>query len=213
MSTVELHLGDCIDYMRGIPEGSIDMIFTDPPYLREFLPVYGDLAREAKRVLKTGSYLFCYGAAEHLPDHLHRMTAHLDYYWTIALLHVGGHPRMWNKKLMSGYKPVMVFTNGKPETKKWMDTVAHSEMMDKRYHKWGQGIGFPIKVISMLCPENGVVLDPFLGGGTTGVAAIRCERNFIGIEIDPHYFAIAEKRIRAAQQQPTLWEGGVGCHP
>jgi len=52
-------------------------------------------------------------------------------------------------------------------------------------------------------------MDPFMGSGTTGVACVQTGRNFIGIEIDPHYFAIAEKRIRQAQQQPTLWEAGT----
>jgi DNA modification methylase len=46
-----------------------------------------------------------------------------------------------------------------------------------------------------------VLLDPFMGSGTTGVAAIRTGRNFIGIELDPTYYAIAKRRIREAQQQ------------
>jgi len=45
------------------------------------------------------------------------------------------------------------------------------------------------------------VLDPFMGSGTTGVACVQTGRRFIGIEIDPGYFAIAEKRIREAQMQ------------
>lgn len=49
------------------------------------------------------------------------------------------------------------------------------------------------------------VLDPFMGSGTTGVACVRTGRNFIGIEIDPAYYAIAEKRIAEAQMQPLLF--------
>jgi len=45
------------------------------------------------------------------------------------------------------------------------------------------------------------ILDPFMGSGTTGVACVQTGRNFIGIEIDPKYFAIAEKRIKEAQMQ------------
>lgn len=45
------------------------------------------------------------------------------------------------------------------------------------------------------------VLDPFMGSGTTGVACVQTGRNFIGCEIDPTYFAIAEKRIAAAQRE------------
>ena len=54
--------------------------------------------------------------------------------------------------------------------------------------------------------EADTVLDPFMGSGTTGVACVETGRNFIGIEIDPEYFAIAERRIAEAQRnyQPQL---------
>ena len=55
-------------------------------------------------------------------------------------------------------------------------------------------------------PEGCTVLDPFMGSGTTGVACVQTGRNFIGIEIDPTYYAIAEKRIAEAQMQPSLLE-------
>ena len=52
--------------------------------------------------------------------------------------------------------------------------------------------------------EGDTILDPFMGSGTTGVACVKTGRNFIGIEIDPDYYAIAEKRIAEAQMQPRL---------
>mgnify|MGYP002661910264 CR=1 FL=1 len=52
--------------------------------------------------------------------------------------------------------------------------------------------------------EGDTIFDPFMGSGTTGVACVQTGRNFIGIEIDPTYFAIAEKRIAEAQMQPRL---------
>ena len=48
------------------------------------------------------------------------------------------------------------------------------------------------------------ILDPFMGSGTTGVACVQTGRNFIGCEISPEYFRIAEKRIREAQAQPRI---------
>ena len=61
----------------------------------------------------------------------------------------------------------------------------------------------PIKLmeylITMVTPENGTVLEPFMGSGTTGVAAVNLNRSFIGIEMDEHYFEIAEKRIGGAK--------------
>ena len=53
-------------------------------------------------------------------------------------------------------------------------------------------------------PET--ILDPFMGSGTTGVAAVRLGRKFIGIERDPRYFEIARRRIEDAQRQGALFE-------
>jgi hypothetical protein len=60
-------------------------------------------------------------------------------------------------------------------------------------------------LITLTTPPGGVVLDPFMGSGSTGVAAIRKGFGFIGIEREPGYMAIAQARIKAAQpqQQPT----------
>ena len=52
--------------------------------------------------------------------------------------------------------------------------------------------------------ENDLVFDPFMGSGSTGVACMQLGRKFIGCEIDPGYFAIAEKRIKQAQMQMLL---------
>lgn len=51
------------------------------------------------------------------------------------------------------------------------------------------------------CPENGIILDPFIGSGTTGIVAKRHNRNYIGIEINPEYAAIAERRISEEQSK------------
>lgn len=57
-----------------------------------------------------------------------------------------------------------------------------------------------------LCPVSDTILDPFMGSGTTGVAAIQMGRKFIGIEREPKYFDIACQRIQQAVDQPQLFE-------
>ena len=59
-------------------------------------------------------------------------------------------------------------------------------------------------IISNYTREGDTILDPFMGSGTTGVACARLNRNFIGIEINPQYFEIAQRRIAEAQAQMTL---------
>lgn len=61
----------------------------------------------------------------------------------------------------------------------------------------------PVKLmeylIKLVCPEGGTVLDPFMGSGTTGMAAKKLKRKFIGIELDPDFYNIAKKRIKAVK--------------
>jgi len=65
-------------------------------------------------------------------------------------------------------------------------------------HPTPKPLGVTRWLVEKACPEGGTVLDPFLGSGTTGVACVETGRHFIGIEINPDYCAIAEKRIREA---------------
>jgi site-specific DNA-methyltransferase (adenine-specific) len=63
----------------------------------------------------------------------------------------------------------------------------------------------PIKLmeylITLVTPPNGIVLDPFFGSGTTGIAAVNLGFNYIGIELDEQYVEIARRRINAAREQ------------
>ena len=63
-----------------------------------------------------------------------------------------------------------------------------------------------MKWVISLCPKAETILDPFMGSGTTGVAAIQLGRKFIGIERERKYFDIAAERIANAQRQQTLFE-------
>ncbi len=77
----------------------------------------------------------------------------------------------------------------------------------------GHGAGTPLAVADWwtryISPPGGTILDPFTGSGTMGLAALNRGRSFIGIERDPGYFAIAERRIQAAQAELPLLAGGV----
>jgi site-specific DNA-methyltransferase (adenine-specific) len=63
-------------------------------------------------------------------------------------------------------------------------------------------------LVRLVCPPGGVCLDPFLGSGTTVLACFRAGRDFIGIEKEPAYVAIAEKRLAAARAEEGLFAGG-----
>lgn len=73
----------------------------------------------------------------------------------------------------------------------------------------GHHATFPLKLprqcIQLGCPEGGVVLDPFMGSATTAVAAIREHKHFLGFELNKNYYDKACKRIKAEQDQLTLF--------
>jgi hypothetical protein len=101
---------------------------------------------------------------------------------------------MWFKRIISRYKPILLYTKGTPASYPWMSSV-HTDSADKRFHEWGQGVGFALKAISMFTPMGGIVLDPFMGGGTTLVAAKGSGCRAIGIEIEERYCELAVKRL------------------
>ena len=61
------------------------------------------------------------------------------------------------------------------------------------------------RIVNASTRPGATVFDPFMGSGTTGVACVRTGRNFIGCEIDPTYYAIAQRRIAEAHLQPPLF--------
>jgi len=76
-----------------------------------------------------------------------------------------------------------------------------TERAQKNGHPCPKPINAWTWLVDKVCPPDGTVLDLFMGSGTTGVACVQTGRNFIGIEIDPGYFEIAQQRITAAQQE------------
>lgn len=194
--------GDARVLAERIPDESVDLIFTDPPYLREYLPLYNWLSKEASRILRPGGWLFAYGAGEHLPDHLERMGQHLDYFWVFVLRHNNGWPRMWQKHLLSAYKPIMVYTKGQARAGPWLATL-HGDNKDKAFHEWGQGHGFPLYILERLTDSDSVICDPMVGGGTVPAVCKMLGRNYVAFEIDPATAELARERV--ANTQPPLF--------
>lgn len=198
----QIYTGDARELTREIHDESVDLIICDPPYLEEFIWCYEWLGMESKRVLKSGGYCFAYAACEHMPRRLRGMlSGGMDYFWIDALLHHGGYPRMWHKQLMSGYKPVIVITKGFPSILRWRATVG-AVCADKRFHEWGQGEGYSMKVIDLLTDRGAIVFDPFTGGGTVPAVCKMLGRHYLAFEIDPDTAERARQRVE--QTQPPL---------
>jgi DNA modification methylase len=207
---VVLHLGDCREILPTLPR--VDAVVTDPPYgigeaagknaSRGDLAVpkdYGNdtwdnepidpellgMVRRAGRyaIIFGGNYYDCPPASCWLVWDKENGTndfADCELAWTNLPKAVRRLKFMWNGMLRAHGEP-----RGDHPTQKPVGVM-----------KW---------CIEHLPGECVTILDPFMGSGTTGVAAVKLGRKFIGIEIEPKYFDIACKRIQAALDAPDLF--------
>jgi hypothetical protein len=181
-----------------IADESVDIIITDPPYPQEFVPLYEDLAKFAARVLKPGGSCIAMIGQSYLPDIVAGMAKHLRYHWTCGYITPGGQSvQLWERKVNTFWKPLLWFTKG-DYAGDWVGDVCKSETNDndKNHHHWGQSESGMADIVERFTSRGSVVLDPFLGGGTTGVVCVTKQRTFIGIEIDKEVASKAEQRIR-----------------
>ena len=175
---------------------SVDVILTDPPYAKAYLELYNDLAIKAADVLKPGGTLAVMVGQNYLPDIFKLMEVPgLSYRWTVAYLTPGGQsPQIWPKKINTFWKPVLLYTKDPEDEMRWIGDVSRSGGNDKDHHKWGQSVSGMIDLIDRLSNPGDLVLDPFMGAGTTGIAAIERGRKFIGIDLSEE--AVTEARHR-----------------
>lgn len=192
---VALLQGDFRERGQEIAPESVDLIFTDPPYPREFLPLWSDLSAFAARVLKPNGMLIVYTGALDLPEVIGRLSERMTYWWCGAIVMPGAHSRVHPRQIVQGVKPLLFYVKpgGAPDA--WIEDSYQSEGEQKQAHEWQQSLGAALYYIEKLTPASGVVVDPFLGGGTTGVAAKRLGRQFVGMEVDPVAFSTAQERI------------------
>ena len=193
---ITIYHGDMREVLPQIKTCSVDLVLTDPPYVAEFLPLYGDLARESARVLKIGHFCYAYIGAQFLPEVMASMSSYLNWFWLFNIQHNGQNPRMWCKRLMVASKPVVVWTAGKVniDSLEWCSNECDSETSDKDWHEWGQNSGFARKVIGVRTKPGDLVLEPFSGGVTT-LRSQDLGRRAIGIEIEEKYCEIAARRL------------------
>jgi site-specific DNA-methyltransferase (adenine-specific) len=174
---------------------SIDFIITDPPYPNEYLPLYEDLAKMANSVLKDGGSLIMMVGQSYLPEIINITIPYLKYHWTLGYITSGGQsPQLWTKKVNTFWKPILWFTKGEYKGG-WVGDVIKSDNNDKRFHDWGQSESGMYNLMERFVMPGDVILDPFMGGGTTGVICKELKCEFIGIEKEIATFNTAKVRL------------------
>ncbi len=243
--TWEIHTGDCLEFLRSLPDGSVKMIWTDPPYghsnadrdflsnihniLRDELPtiqvpivnddadsmrkIVDGMLVEAARVLEKDCCCCCCccccGGGGPSPT----------FAWLAQRMDEKGmrffHSVIWDKRVHGvgwryrrQYEMVMV-AHRKGGRCSWPnDENKQPNIISLAKRANGAGndhpnekpVGLVKRFIELHTSPGDLVVDPFCGSGTTGVACIQTGRNFIGCEIDPGYADVARRRCREAEE-------------
>lgn len=181
-----------------LADDSVDLIFTDPPYDRRSLPLYGDLAKIAGRVLKPGGSLVCYLGQYQMREVLETVSPALRFWWPLAIVHQGKQlARMREYGVIVGWKPLLWFVKGtRGDKQTFINDIVFSQPL-KDGHRWQQGAVEAEYFIDKLCPPDGFVFDPFCGAGTTAIAAAATGRRFLTCDIDEEALSVARGRAIA----------------
>lgn len=205
----QLYLGDCLEILPTL--GKVDAVVTDPPYgladkhdggsWKKGAKTF-DMNRPPKKIfdiiLDISKEQIIFGG-NYFTDYLRPSMR-----WLI-----------WDKGL-SGFTASdfeMAWTSQHAATRRIIYSAgnergfAPKSTEDKKYinnHPTQKPVGVMKWCIDFL-PDANIILDPFMGSGTTGVACAKMGRKFIGIEMEPKYFDIACKRIEQAYAQPDMF--------
>ena len=204
---VTLHMGDCLDVLRQMPEASVDAVVTDPPYPKQFIAIYPSVWVGCNNALRDGALVFALCGQAFLPDVVAGFPSCWKYVWTGCFLVNRSRVPIWPLGISAGWKPFFIYSKGDAKFTYWKPDVVLASGGNneaKKHHKWGQDEGAFITIIDRF-DVHGTILDPFMGSGTTGVACVSLGRKFIGIEIEPKYFDIACRRIEDAYKQGDMF--------
>ena len=208
-----LYLGDCLEILPTLPK--VDAVITDPPY-----GIGADKGKKGALPFKGGRTYEMAHHPENVWDNerpareLIRAAANAG---RVAILWGGnyfadylpaqGRWLWWDKcQTMPSYGDGELAWTNLPQTTPKKFVLANNKLFAdrvERHHPTQKPLELMEWCMSFI-DGAATVLDPFMGSGTTGVAAVRCGRSFIGIEREPKYFDIACRRIEEAQRQQPL---------
>src|SRR5574341_225784 len=185
MNDVELYCGDCLEILPTLAAGSVDAVIADPPY--------PNIYRERYRF------------RDGIIDFLKKYTCRQFVFWTITepfpLDFTACHT--WDKITGTYARYEYLYERNGGTEERVFRYQKYNNFIDAQFyrdikvdHPSQKNLAMLKKIVVDYTELGDLIFDPFMGSGTTGVACVQTGRRFVGIEIDPNYFAIAEKRIK-----------------
>lgn len=206
-TTEKIICGDAIDALGGLAPGSADLVVTDPPYLvnyrdRDGRRVANDSNADAVlpafsgiyRVLKPDSLCICFCGWTALDGFTSA--------WLKAGFRIIGHI-VWTKPYASNrgqtayhHESAYVLAKGHPKVPVTpFPDVQEWVYSGNRFHPTEKSVDIIAPLIRAFSKPGDLVLDPFLGSGTTAVATALCGRDYVGIELEQKYCDLALRRL------------------
>jgi site-specific DNA-methyltransferase (adenine-specific) len=228
----KIYLGDCMDFMKQIPDKSIDLVLTDPPY--------SEATHVGMRSMKGGSSASTVDFASFSFSDILRSfneIGRISKGWVVsfiewthaAKIHEIGISGLDFTRLAIWYKPnairqlsadrpamgweAILIMHASGLKKEWngggrLGVFVHNNVRSGRFianfHPVEKPLGLVSELITLFSNQGDIVLDPFMGSGTIPLAALRLGRRYIGIEIKENYFQVARKRIEPWLSQERL---------
>jgi len=216
----DLWNGNAVEILKTIQSETIDLIVTDPPYKmtkrgKSCRPNYmengmgenlfkGELPNTKEWMqlcydkLKKDAHFYVFTNTNSLPEFLNVADeCGFKLHNVISMIKDTKMPNRWYLKYT---ELVLFFRKGKAfpindMTSRDYEFIETPTLKNGKVHISQKPLDFIEKLVTNSSKENQIVLDPFMGSGTTGVACLNTNRKFIGIEIDENYFDIAQNRI------------------
>ena len=213
LSYMELYNGDCLDILDTLQEKSVDILYTDPPYippqhsstLTKYKKTLGEMGilesfyktfiKQIDRVLKDDGILIIYCNSDSYPMfyiHLYPYVKKMRcFIWDKISCSLGYTFRHQHEMILCGER-----MNMKPIKCGTGDIFKYKVVKAKeKDHPAQKPIDIHKHILQNIIGENRVVLEPFMGTGSIGMACKELGCDYIGMELEPEYFKIAENKL------------------
>lgn len=223
----QLYQGDCMELMKDIADGSIDLVLTDPPYGMNFrsnhrkekyqaikndnrLDWLDNFVAEIYRILKENTAVYCFCSWHNIDV----FKAAFEKRFKVKNIIVWEKNNTSMGDLKGSYAPKHEFVIFAHKGRRILNGFRYADIIKakrtgNKHHPTEKPVDLLEIFIKESTNEGEIVFDGFMGSGSTGVACVNTGRKFVGMEIYPKYFDIAKSRIIEAEMNAGAIANGT----